>query len=643
MNPVRSAVSAVCFLVIASTAVPASAQVDFSGEWAPRFWEDQPERVPGPELGDYLGIPISEAARLRADSWDASIQTLPEWQCRPHSADYIWRGPSNLRISKEVDPVSREITAFHAEWLRSVDRAIYLDGRPHPPAHALHTWAGFSTAKWDGDMLTVTVTHLKEGYLRRNGLPRSDQATLTEHWIRNGDILTVMTIVTDPVYLTEPFVRTTDYELDLRQQVPPYPCGVVQEVDRKKGEIPSFLPGTNPYTTEFATRHKLPVDATRGGAETMYPDFLTKGAQLGRRSAEREGGPIVPPTAARSQPVVQPGIQILPVRGNVYMLLGAGGNITVSVGRDGVLMVDAGRAQMTDQVLAAIRQLQSDLDLRDRPLGSGAETRSSVASRNTEPPAKPIRYIVDTSADPDHAGGNEKIRAAGRTFTGGNVAGNIADAGEGAAILAHENVLQRLLEPGAGEQKAPPDAQPTDTYYTESMKLSHFFNGEGIQLIHQPSAHTEGDSLVWFRGSDIIAAGDIYSTVSYPVIDVKHGGTINGVIDGLNRILDLSVAEFRTEGGTLVIPGHGRLSDSADVAYYRDMVTIIRDRVQAMIDKDMTLDQVKASRPTADYEPRYGAGSGPWTTDMFVEAVYTTLGGGKKPAPAPARTPARRK
>ncbi len=625
MNPVRSAVSAVFFLVIACTAVPASAQVDFSGEWAPRFWEDQPERVPGPELGDYLGIPISEAARRRADTWDASIQTLPEWQCRPHSADYIWRGPSNLRISKEVDPVSREITAFHAEWLRSVDRAIYLDGRPHPPADALHTWAGFSTARWEGDMLTVTVTHLKEGYLRRNGLPRSDKATLTEHWIRNGDLLTVMTIINDPVYLTEPFVRTTDYELDLRQQVPPYPCGVVQEVDRKKGDVPSFMPGANPYMTEFATRHKIAADATRGGADTMYPDFRTKGRTQ----------PIPQPPAAPVE-TSPAGVRILPVRGNVYMLLGAGGNITASVGRDGVLMVDAGRAQLTDQVLAAIRQLQSELDFRDTPLRGGAETRSSVASRNTEPPAKPIRYIVNTSADPDHAGGNEKIRSAGRTFTGGNVAGNIADAGEGAAILAHENVLQRLLEPEAGETKAPPDAQPTDTYYTDSMKLSHFFNGEGIQLIHQPTAHTEGDSLVWFRGSDVIAAGDIYSTVSYPVIDVKHGGTINGVIDGLNRILDLSVAEFRTEGGTLVIPGHGRLSDSADVAYYRDMVTIIRDRVQSMIDKGQTLEQVKAARPTADYEPRYGATSGAWTTDMFVEAVYATLGGGKKPAPAPA-------
>jgi len=272
---IRSARCA-AFVLCLAAAVPASAQVDFSGEWAPRIWEDQPERVPGPELGDYLGIPISDAARLRAESWDASIQTLPEWQCRPHSADYIWRGPSQLRISKEVDPVSREITAFHAEWLRSVDRAIYLDGRPAPPPDALHTWAGFSTAKWNGNVLVVNVTHLKEGYLRRNGLPRSDKATITEHWIRNGDFLTVATIVYDPVYLTEPFVRTTDYELALGQNVAPYPCGIVQEIDRPAGEIPHYLPGTNPYTTEFATAYGIPVEATRGGAQTMYPDFIQK-------------------------------------------------------------------------------------------------------------------------------------------------------------------------------------------------------------------------------------------------------------------------------------------------------------------------------------------------------------------------------
>ena len=275
MNLHRSTI-ATTLLLAALVTIRASAQIDFSGEWAPRFWEDQPERVPGPELFDYAGIPISDAARLRAAAWEASLQTLPEWQCRPHSADYIWRGPSNLRISKEVDPVSREITAFHAEWLRSVDRAVYLDDRPRPSDEALHTWGGFTKAKWDGDVLTTTVTHLKEGYVRRNGLPRSDKATVTEHWIRNGDILTVVTIVHDPVYLTEPFVRSTDYELDLNQQVPPYPCGVVQEVDRDKNEVPHYLPGTNPFRTEYAQRHRIPVEAAMGGAETMYPDYQQK-------------------------------------------------------------------------------------------------------------------------------------------------------------------------------------------------------------------------------------------------------------------------------------------------------------------------------------------------------------------------------
>jgi hypothetical protein len=271
------------FLVLAATvlfSVPVFAQIDFSGEWAPRFYEDQPERVPGPELGDYLGLPINDAARERADTWAASIQSLPEWQCRPHSADYIWRGPSQLRITKEVDPVTRQITAFHAEWLRSVDNIYYLDGRPHPSENAPHTWGGFATAKWDGDMLTITVTHLKEGYVRRNGVPRSDLATVTEHWVRHGNWLTVVTVVNDPVYLTEPFVRSTDYELDEHQLVAPYPCDVVEEVERGKNVVPHFLPGTNPSLKEFAETHQLPQEATRGGAATMYPEYQSKLATM---------------------------------------------------------------------------------------------------------------------------------------------------------------------------------------------------------------------------------------------------------------------------------------------------------------------------------------------------------------------------
>jgi cyclase len=344
---------------------------------------------------------------------------------------------------------------------------------------------------------------------------------------------------------------------------------------------------------------------------------------------------LLPSAQSAAQQAETGQLRFLPVRGNIYMLQGAGANITVSIGRDGVLLVDSGLQATGEQVLAAIRQLQSELDLRDTPIGFGAETRSSVADRNISRPAKPIRYIINTNVHPDHVGANERLRRSGMTFTGGNVTGNISDATEGAAIMAHEAVLQRMTSNTGGTAPAPVDAQPTDTYYTDTMKLSHFFNGEGVQLIHQPAAHTDGDTLVWFRGSDVIAAGDIFSTTSYPVIDVKQGGTINGIVQGLNRILRLSIAEFRTEGGTLVVPGHGRLSDSADVAYYRDMVTILRDRVQAMVTKGMTLEQVKATRPTADYDPRYGATSGPWTTDQFVEAAYLSLGGGKA---APART-----
>jgi len=332
-------------------------------------------------------------------------------------------------------------------------------------------------------------------------------------------------------------------------------------------------------------------------------------------------------------------VDVLPIRGNLFAIFGAGGNIVVSIGNDGTMLVDAGRAEMTDKVLAAVQRLQREWSVRNepKPSGFGAETRSSVADRHVTAPPKPIRYIVNTTVDPDHVGGNEKLRNAGHTFTGGNVAGNIADAAEGAAILAHENVLSRLAHGGEGQTAPPADALPTDTYFVEFYKLSHYFNGEGVQLFHMPKAHTDGDSIVHFRGTDVIALGDLMSTGSYPVIDVAKGGTINGVIEGLNRVLDMSIAEFRLEGGTLMVPGHGRLVDSADVAYYRDMLTIIRDRVEDLIKKGRTLEQVKAANPSGDYDTEYGSTSGPWTTANFIEAVYRTLGGGKTPAPARRR------
>jgi cyclase len=349
----------------------------------------------------------------------------------------------------------------------------------------------------------------------------------------------------------------------------------------------------------------------------------------------------IQPTKFSRAPMIQPPppgeVEVLPIRGNLYAIFGAGGNIVASVGPDGVLLVDAGKAGMTEKVIAAVQQIQREWAARNepKPIGFGAETRSSVADRHITAPPKPIRYIINTNADPDHVAGNEKLRNAGRTFTGGNVAGDIRDSTEGAAILSHENVLSRLAQGGGeGQASLPPDALPTDTYFVDFYKLSHYFNGEGVQLIHMPKAHTDGDSLVFFRGTDVIALGDLMSTGAYPMIDLARGGTINGVLDGLNHVLDMSMVEFRLEGGTLMVPGHGRLVDSADVAYYRDMLTIIRDRVDDMVKKGKTLDQVKAANPSGDYDTEYGSKSGAWTTDMFIDAVYKSLGGGKAPAPA---------
>jgi glyoxylase-like metal-dependent hydrolase (beta-lactamase superfamily II) len=327
--------------------------------------------------------------------------------------------------------------------------------------------------------------------------------------------------------------------------------------------------------------------------------------------------------ALAQQPAAEtdkPGIDLVRIRKNIFLLAGAGGNITISIGPDGVLLVDSGNKEASEQVLAAIRRINRDLNGPWQPVtepGNGEGKEESVLT--TPAPPKPIRFIINTSARPDHTGGNASLGKAGQTFTGGNVAGDLAGAGEGAAVLSFDKVLDQL-----SDEKLPFAGLPTITYFGAQMKLSHFFNGEGVQLLHIPSGVSDGDTIVHFRGSDVIATGDLITLNSYPVIDRKHGGSVQGLLAGLNRLLDMIVPEFRTEGGTLVVPGHGRLIDDADVAYYRDMVTIVRDRVQDMIKRDMTLAQIQASKPTADWDPIYGNDPS-WTPDMFVESIYRSL------------------
>ena len=253
-------------------AAPVSAQVDFSGEWVPVRAMDSTE---DPWVGDWVGLPLNEDGLLRAEGWDASLLSLPEYQCRPHGWAYIYRGPTQLRITKEVDPFTREVVAYHPEWHQSTNMPVYLDGRERPPAEAPHTWGGFSLGTWEGEMLRITTTHLKEDYIRRNGAMVSDQATVTTWWIRRGDFLTWITIVNDPVYLAEPLIRSAEYRLNVNSIVPAHPCTAVFE-GLEKGQVPHFLPGENPFLKDIRIRYGIPGTEPTGGPPTMMPEYKRK-------------------------------------------------------------------------------------------------------------------------------------------------------------------------------------------------------------------------------------------------------------------------------------------------------------------------------------------------------------------------------
>jgi cyclase len=568
----QSTASGCFFLVLLLLGVPARAQVSLEGEWAGRYHEDQGDRVPGDVQGDFAGVPLNDAARRYAESFDVTRVNLLEHQCAPYNLPHIYRGPLQFRIWNEKDPATQQIIAYkqylgtYQQW-----RTIWMDGRPHPPEYAPHTFMGFSTGQWNGDILTVTTTHIKKEFYRRSGIPSSDLTTVVEHYIRHGNLLSHVMIATDPVYLTEPYINTEEFVLMERgNQNWLYNCEYVMEVPKPKNEVPHFLPGKNPFMKDFAVKFGLPFDAVWGGAETTYPEYMRK---IESRSvgAPSSGSPAADVKTQADTPAGD--IKTFHVQGNVYMLVGAGANIALQVGDEGVVVVDTGAAPMRDKVLAAIRQLST----------------------------KPIRWIINTLADADHTGGNATLSQAGMTVNGNP-----------AAIVASQRVLAQMSDAGR-----PSTEWPLNTFFEDTRDFP--FNGEAIFLHHFPRAHTDGDVVVYFRGSDVLVSGDIFVTTTYPVIEEKHGGGVDGFINGLNKMLDIAVPKYLQEGGTYVIPGHGRVSDEADIIEYRDMIVIIRDRIQDGIKRGMTLDQIKAARPTLDYDGRYGSPT------AFVEAVYRDL------------------
>jgi cyclase len=290
-------------------------------------------------------------------------------------------------------------------------------------------------------------------------------------------------------------------------------------------------------------------------------------------------------------------LEILRVQNNVYAIFGAGGNITVQVGEQGPVLVDAGLAGTSEKVIAAIKTVSD----------------------------KPIRAIIDTNINPDHVGGNQTLSTSGGFASGGTTGGGRRDA----TVYSHENVLLRMSGTLGKEKALDSGLWPGNTFFNGKKEL--YVNGEAIEILYQPAAHTDGDSIVFFRRSDVVSTGDIFVTDSFPMIDRARGGTINGLIAALNTILDIVIPAPTQERGTMIVPGHGRLADEHDLLEYRDMVTIIRNRIQKLIDQGMTLEQVRAARPVLEYEPRWGAETGAWTTTMFVDAVYNSLKEAKAP------------
>jgi glyoxylase-like metal-dependent hydrolase (beta-lactamase superfamily II) len=578
-------------------ASPAWAEIDISGEWGSRLHEDLQHRYDGAEAGDYTGLPLNAAGQRKADSWDASILSSPEEQTKPHPAQYSLRGPgTNLRITKVMDPVTQELVAYTIEGLYGrADRTIWMDGRPHPSEHAEHQWQGFSTGKVVDDKLVVTTTHMKQGVIQRNGAAASFRSTMTEYWVRHGDLMTVTTFIDDPVYLEEPMVRSSTWKLTPGVGVDNRMAFEV--VDEVAGRPKDFVPA-NPlgkHYEEFGKTLGIPFQATQGGSATIYPEYQATLDAL----IKGQPAPPAPPPPPQKPPPPRPSevgkpVEVLELRPNLHMLVVDGINVTVQTGKDGVVIVDAGPATASAKLLAAVRALSSG----------------------------PIRYLINTSGEPESVGANAAVvDAAGGPRHGGAAAGPIQrPPAVGVDVIAQENVSVRMAQ----QDPAPnPEALPTSTFYTDRKDI--FANGEAIELHSEPATRTDSDILVFFRGSDVVAAGGTLDVTRFPIIDTAKGGSLDGVIKALTDIIDIAVPERNQMGGTLIVPGVGRICNESDVVEYRDMMIIIRDRLRDMAARKLTIAQVKAAQPLLEYEGLYGTSTGPWTTDRFLETAYAQI------------------
>jgi len=613
--------SAVALALLSLAAAPQFAQaqasrgtyplMDIVGDWDPpggggfpgavQQHEEVQDRGAGPDGGDFAGLPLNDAGVYRSRAHSPQWLTVPENQCRLHPVTYQQRAPGGMSIVKIYDPVTEKLVAYKVTGNYSLPRTIWMDGRPHPGPYARHTYEGFSTGKWVDDRLVVETSHIKAGYVRRNGPPSSDQARMLEYFVRHDGYITINSVVYDPIYYSEPLFRTTDFKAAFRantqlieafggtQDGGPgatfYKCTGIDELDVPVGRIPSYLPTEeNDESETFSRIYNLPLRAAFGGADTMYPEFMQPLREMGLYKRGQVASLFANPPPSwvqtiKPRPAPEAGVTTQHVKGRVWAITAGGQNTVVQVGDEGVMVVDPGSKQYAEAIVAEIRKIAGN---------------------------KPVRQIVYTSADESRVGATPLVNTP------------IPPAAQAANIISHENVGLAL-----GRAKMPGEMIPTDTFFRGSRTI--YFNDEPVEVIHTPGVHSVADVMVFFRESGVLVTGAVMPGETYPEINLQDGGSIQGTLDALNRILSITVASWHGQGGTMVVPGQGRIYDEGDVAEYREMVTLVHDRIADAVKKGRSLEQVKAARMTRDYDERYGTASGPTSTAAFTEAVYRSL------------------